>query len=99
MKLDPLTRANALKLTTALSPNISDGREGGTALVRGGDVEGEGGGVIFKQPIRADSICKFAADSCADEEPAVSRTLYILCLHYLNGIRLIRTRSFAVKFH
>lgn len=31
-----------------------------------------------------------------------SRGLYIysiLCLHYLNGIRLIWTRSFAVKFH
>lgn len=68
-------------------------------MVERGGIGCKGGGVIFKQPIRADSICKFAADSCADEEAAVSRTVYILYLHYLNGIRLIRTRSFAVKFH
>lgn len=53
---------------------------------------------LFKQPIRADSICKFDAESKLDEE-SVSRTVYILYLHYSNSITVILPVPCAVKFH
>lgn len=80
-KLDPLTRANALKLTSALSPNISDGREGGTTLVFGGwgMLRGKGEGLYLNSQSALIQFVNSQPTPVLMKSPP-SRGLYIFCV-------------------